>query len=46
MGYDLKDYKVFTTEMWVQEFAKTGWWTSHTTHTLEWTYVWFLFFKV
>ena len=24
MGYDLNDYTVFTTEMWVQEFAKKG----------------------
>ena len=24
MGYNLKNYKVFTTEMWVQEFAKKG----------------------
>ena len=24
MGYDLKDYSVFTTEMWVQEFAESG----------------------
>jgi len=32
MGYDLKDYKVFTTEMWVQEFAKNGG-GHHTLHT-------------
>ena len=24
MGYDLKDYQVFITEMWVQEFSKKG----------------------
>ena len=24
MGFDLKNYQVFTTEMWVQEFAKKG----------------------
>ena len=32
MGYDLKDYSVFTTEMWVQEFAKKGG-GHHTLHT-------------
>ena len=32
MGYDLKDYTVFTTEMWVQEFAKKGG-GHHTLHT-------------
>ena len=32
MGYDLKDYAVFTTEMWVQEFAKRGG-GHHTLHT-------------
>jgi len=32
MGYDLKDYSVFTTEMWVQEFAKKGG-AQHTLHT-------------
>ena len=32
MGYDLKDYSVFTTEMWVQEFAKKGG-GQHTLHT-------------
>ena len=32
MGYDLKDYSVFTTEMWVQEFAKRGG-GPHTLHT-------------
>ena len=32
MGYDLKDYAVFTTEMWVQEFAKKGA-GHHTLHT-------------
>jgi len=32
MGYDLKDYSVFTTEMWVQEFAKRGG-GHHTLHT-------------
>ena len=32
MGYDLKDYAVFTTEMWVQEFAKRGG-GNHTLHT-------------
>ena len=32
MGYDLKDYKIFTTEMWVQEFAKKGG-GHHTLHT-------------
>ena len=31
MGYDLKDYSVFITEMWVQEFSKNGcgWHRSH-----------------
>ena len=32
MGYDIKDYAVFTTEMWVQEFAKKGG-GHHTLHT-------------
>ena len=32
MGYDLKEYVVFTTEMWVQEFAKKGG-GHHTLHT-------------
>ena len=32
MGYDIKDYLVFTTEMWVQEFAKKGG-GHHTLHT-------------
>ena len=32
MGYDLKDYSVFTTAMWVQEFAKRGG-GHHTLHT-------------
>ena len=32
MGYDLKEYAVFTTEMWVQEFAKRGG-GHHTLHT-------------
>ena len=32
MGYDLKDYAIFTTEMWVQEFAKKGG-GHHTLHT-------------
>ena len=32
MGYNLKDYTVFTTEMWVQEFAKKGG-GHHTLHT-------------
>ena len=32
MGYDLKDYSLFTTEMWVQEFAKRGG-GHHTLHT-------------
>jgi uncharacterized protein (TIGR02466 family) len=32
MGYDLKDYSIFTTEMWVQEFAKDGG-GHHTLHT-------------
>ena len=32
MGYDLKEYAVFTTEMWVQEFAKKGG-GHHTLHT-------------
>ena len=32
MGYDLKNYSVFTTEMWVQEFAKKGG-GHHTLHT-------------
>ena len=32
MGFDLKDYQVFMTEMWVQEFAKEGAGTQ-TTHS-------------
>ena len=32
MGFDLKGYQVFTTEMWVQEFAKSGG-GHHTLHT-------------
>ena len=32
MGFDLKDYQLFTTEMWVQEFAKKGG-GHHTLHT-------------
>ena len=32
MGYDLKNHQVFITEMWVQEFAKTGG-GHHTLHT-------------
>ena len=32
MGYDIKEYAVFTTEMWVQEFAKKGG-GHHTLHT-------------
>ena len=32
MGYNLNDYTVFTTEMWVQEFAKKGG-GHHTLHT-------------
>ena len=32
MGYDLTNYQVFTTEMWVQEFAKKGA-GQHTLHT-------------
>ena len=32
MGYDLSDYSIFTTEMWVQEFAKKGG-GHHTLHT-------------
>ena len=32
MGYDIKDYAIFTTEMWVQEFAKRGG-GHHTLHT-------------
>tara|TARA_R110000751_G_scaffold185483_1_gene291950 strand:- start:685 stop:1404 length:720 start_codon:yes stop_codon:yes gene_type:complete len=32
MGFDLTNYKVFTTEMWVQEFAKAGG-GHHTLHT-------------
>ena len=32
MGYDIKEYAVFTTEMWVQEFAKRGG-GHHTLHT-------------
>ena len=44
MGFDLTNYQVFITEMWVQEFAKR-WRSSYFTYTLEWTYVWFLFFK-
>ena len=32
MGFDLRDHQVFTTEMWVQEFAKDGG-GHHTLHT-------------
>ena len=32
MGFDLTDYKTFITEMWVQEFAKSGG-GHHTLHT-------------
>ena len=32
MGYDLTNYQLFTTEMWVQEFAKEGG-GHHTLHT-------------
>ena len=32
MGFDLTNYQVFTTEMWVQEFAKNGG-GNHTLHT-------------
>ena len=32
MGFDLKDYSLFVTEMWVQEFAKKGG-GHHTLHT-------------
>ena len=32
MGYNLNDYQIFTTEMWVQEFAKKGG-GHHTLHT-------------
>ena len=32
MGFDLKDYQIFMTEMWVQEFAKKGG-GHHTLHT-------------
>jgi len=32
MGFDLSQYQVFTTEMWVQEFAKNGG-GHHTLHT-------------
>ena len=32
MGFDLSQYQVFTTEMWVQEFAKKGG-GHHTLHT-------------
>ena len=32
MGFDLTNYQVFTTEMWVQEFAKAGG-GHHTLHT-------------
>jgi len=32
MGFDLKGHQVFTTEMWVQEFAKSGG-GHHTLHT-------------
>ena len=32
MGFDLTNYQVFTTEMWVQEFAKKGG-GHHTLHT-------------
>ena len=32
MGFDLTNYQVFTTEMWVQEFAKNGG-GHHTLHT-------------
>ena len=29
MGFDLRGYQVFTTEMWVQEFAKEWRWTPY-----------------
>ena len=32
MGYDMTNYQIFTTEMWVQEFAKRGG-GNHTLHT-------------
>jgi len=32
MGFDISNYQVFTTEMWVQEFAKSGG-GHHTLHT-------------
>ena len=32
MGFDLNEYRIFTTEMWVQEFAKQGG-GHHTLHT-------------
>ena len=32
MGFDLTDYQMFTTELWVQEFAKSGG-GHHTLHT-------------
>jgi uncharacterized protein (TIGR02466 family) len=32
MGFDLKDYKIFITEMWVQEFSQKGG-GHHTLHT-------------
>ena len=31
-GFDLTNYQIFITEMWVQEFAKDGW-GHHTLHT-------------
>ena len=33
MGFDLTNYQVFTTEMWVQEFAKKGA-GQHSLHTI------------
>lgn len=45
MGFDMSGHQLFTTEMWVQEFAKKGGWTSYFTHPLEWSYIRFLFFK-
>ena len=32
MGFDLSNFEIFTTELWVQEFAKKGGW-HHTLHT-------------
>ena len=45
MGFDLTKYQVFTTEFWVQEFAKKGGGHPYFTYTLEWSHIWFLFLK-